>query len=243
VADNYEALLAGMAHAKGDAVLSMDADLQHPPALIPDMVRRLRNGAKIVTTRRIDSKENGFLKRWTAQIFYSVFSSLSSVRIEYGKADFRLLDREIVDLLLSLPEMTLFLRGMIEWIGFSQEVIDYVPNERIGGGDSRYTFRKMFGLALSGITSFSVVPLRLSFAIGILTMVLSVGCGLFVLYASLMGGTVMGWPSFVCFFSFLFGVQFVITGVLGEYLARAMAELKHRPRYIVAESVNALHVD
>ncbi len=237
------ALLAGLEHAEGGAVITMDADLQHPPDLIPEMVRRWRDGVDIVSTRRADTENGGIFKRLTARVFYSVFSSLSDMPIDRGKADFRLLDRRIVDLLLSMSEATLFLRGMVEWVGFSQEVIDYVPNERAGGGKSRYTLRKMVILALSGITSFSVAPLRLSLVVGVVTTMLSVAYALFAVYSALRGDVVRGWTSVVCFFSFLFGVQFIITGVLSEYLAQSIVELKRRPRYIVADSVKNVSTD
>ncbi len=200
-------------------------------------------GSKSISTRRVDIEEIGLFKRLTARAFYAFFSALSETRIDRGKADFRLLDRRIVDLLLSMSEATLFLRGMVEWVGFSQEVIDYVPNERAGGGKSRYTLRKMVILALSGITSFSVAPLRLSLAVGVVTTMLSVAYALFAVYSALRGDVVRGWTSVVCFFSFLFGVQFIITGVLSEYLAQSIVELKRRPRYIVADSVKNLSTE
>lgn len=233
---HQQALLAGLVHATGEAVITMDADLQHPPALIPEMVQRWRDGARIVSTRRSDPTVRTPFKRLTARAFYRLFSTLSGVELDYGKADYRLLDRQTVDLIVSLPESSLFLRGIVEWIGFSQEVIEYVPDER-SAGRTKYSLRKMAGLALSGITSFSVVPLRLSLVVGLVTTILSLGYGVYAVGALISGAVVRGWTSIICLFTFLFGVQFIVIGVMSEYLAQAFLEIKRRPRFVVADTV------
>ena len=143
-----------------------------------------------------------------------------------------------MDIIVSLPETNLFLRGIVEWTGIPQRVVVYTPSER-HAGRSKYSLRKMLGLALTGITSFSVVPLRLSLIIGMVTTVLSLGYGVFAVVAALSGLVVKGWTSLVCLFSFLFGIQFLITGVLSEYLAQTFLEVKRRPRFIVDASVRA----
>lgn len=235
---HQQALLAGLQMARGDAVITMDADLQHPPHLIPELVEHWKGGAQIVSTKRHDQASPGVLKKSTARAFYRLFSALSGVHIDHGKADYRLLDREVVDIIVSLPETNLFLRGIVEWTGIPQRVVVYTPSERLAGR-SKYSLRKMLGLALTGITSFSVVPLRLSLIIGMVTTVLSLGYGVFAVIAALSGLVVKGWTSLVCLFSFLFGIQFLITGVLSEYLAQTFLEVKRRPRFIVDASVRA----
>ena len=233
---HQQALLAGLQMARGDAVITMDADLQHPPDLIADMVGLWTDGAQIVSTKRSDSRRPGIFKKVTAHTFYRLFSALSGVHMDHGKADYRLLAREVVDIIVSLPETNLFLRGIVEWTGIPQKVVVYTPGER-HAGRSKYSLRKMLGLALTGITSFSVVPLRLGLVIGMITTVLSLGYGIFAVVAALSGHVVKGWTSLVCLFSFLFGIQFLITGVLSEYLAQTFLEVKRRPRFIVDSSV------
>ena len=155
------ALFAGMQHASGKAVVTMDGDLQHPPELLPEMLERWRAGDRIVHTIRVYSNEQGFLKRASSDLFYRLFSFLSGVEMESGMADFRLLDRQVLDELLKFKEEGLFLRGIVHWVGYQSSKLDFQCGQRFSG-KGKYNVRKMLKLAWTGITSFSLVPLRVS---------------------------------------------------------------------------------
>ncbi len=229
------ALFAGMQHASGDAVITMDGDLQHPPDLVPKMVERWRNGDKIVHSVRIDKEGRGFLKRITSKLFYKVFNYLSGVKMESGMADFRLIDRRVLDEILKFKEEGLFLRGIVHWVGYRSSNIEFQPGKRFSGS-RKYTFKKMIQLAWAGITSFSIVPLRVSIVIGVLTSLLAFTEVIYAIYAKIFTDTVVpGWASGVAVVSFLFGILFIMLGVLGEYIGRILIEAKGRPRYLVSE--------
>ncbi len=231
------ALFAGLESATGDAVVSMDGDLQHPPELVPKMVERWRGGDKIVHTVRIDQEGRGFLKRITSKLFYKVFNYLSGVHMESGMADFRLIDRGVLDEILKFKEEGLFLRGIVHWVGYRSSNIEFHPGERFSGS-RKYTFKKMIKLAWSGITSFSIVPLRVSIVIGVLTSLLAFAEVIYAVYAKMFTDTVVpGWASGVAVVSFLFGILFIMLGVLGEYIGRILIEARGRPRYLISEYI------
>jgi len=242
---HQNALRAGIERACGEVVVMMDADLQHPPELLPDMLERMRQGFDIVGTIRIDSDSSGKAKKASSSFFYRLMNRLSDVRIEPGSADFRLLSRKAVDVLLSMPERDLFWRGAVAWTGLPASMISYRAAPRIHGR-TKYTFRKMFAFAMDGIMSFSVRPLRITAALGAAISSLAF---LYAIYALAMrlftDRTVEGWTSILISVLLVGGLQLVSIGILGEYLGKLFMESKGRPAYIVREesSVATLHPD
>jgi glycosyltransferase involved in cell wall biosynthesis len=231
------ALLAGIAHASGRAVVTMDADLQHPPAVIESMIRLWRHGHKVVQTIRHDDDEVPWRKRWTSRLFYRVHGFLSGVEMREGMADFRLLDREVVDVLLQLPEAGLFLRGLIQWLDFPTTYVAYKVQPR-RAGRSKYSVAKMLALAWDGISSFSIVPLRLGIVFGLVTGGLAIlELGYVVAVRALSDAVVPGWASAIGVTSLLFAMLFFMLGVMGEYIGRILIEVRGRPRFVVAEGV------
>jgi len=236
------ALIAGMSHARGDAVVSMDADLQHPPHVLPTLLAEWRRGSKIVKTVRRDPSDLPAFKRMSSRLFYRVFSYLSGVDLRSGMADFRLIDREVLDQLLKFKEEGLFLRGIVQWVGYPNATIEFDCEPRFSGS-TKYNLRRMFRFAWHGISSFSLVPLRIGIAIGLgASTIAFVGVGYAIIAKWLDGHTVAGWASSVAIISFLFGVLFLFLAILAEYVGRILEEVRGRPRFIVSEEVgtNAL---
>lgn len=232
------ALSAGLEFARGDAVIVMDADLQHPPDLIPQMIAAWRAGHQVVYTIREDEKgRTGWFKRWTSAVFYKLLNAVSDVPITPGAADFRLMDRTVVDCLVSMPERSRFLRGMVSWVGFRQQGIPYRPHPR-HSGKSKYPLGKMFGLALQGLTSFSSMPLRVSAYLGLAAALAGLPYAIWAVYAKLFTDLVVpGWASLLVAVLFLGGVQLMSIGVIGEYVGRIYIEVKRRPLYLAEELI------
>lgn len=231
------ALLAGLSQAMGEAVITMDADLQHPPKVIPMLVGEWHKGKKIVHTIRLDPKDLPFLKKFTSKLFYKVFAFLSGVKIDQGMADFRLLDRQVVNEILRLREGGLFLRGLVQWVGYPSSKIEFQGRSRFSG-ESKYKFRKMLKFAWMGITSFSIIPLRLGIILGLLTSTVAFYQLLDAIYAKFFTDkAVPGWASMIGMVSLLFAVLFVLLGIIGEYIARILEEVRGRPRFIISEQV------
>ncbi len=232
---HQNALRAGMRYTTGGCVISMDADIQHPPELIPKMIKKWQEGYEIVYTVRKDSNKNSFFKKKTSDIFYGILSRLSDVRVPKGAADFRLLDRSVVDIISQLKENTLFLRGMIAWLGFKQYAIEYNPGERFAG-ETKYSIRKMVSLALNGITSFSIRPLRLATYLGFTIASLSFLYAAYAVYLKIFTDKVIsGWTSVLVSVLFLSGIQLITFGIMGEYIGKLFIESKGRPSYIIKE--------
>ncbi|WP_080058704.1 glycosyltransferase family 2 protein [Spirosoma aerolatum] len=230
------ALRAGYDNARGDAVICLDADLQHPPELIPALIEKWRQGFEVVyTVRRPDPKLSWF-KRTTSKYFYRVLRRVSNLEIEDGAADFRLLDRKVVDTIKQFKEADLFLRGAISWVGFRQCRILYEPAARYAGR-SKYSFRKMMQLAAMGITSFSTRPLYLSVTLGFCMSLFAVLFGAEAIYEHYFTNeTVSGWTTLVLLLVLIGGVQFIMIGIIGVYLGKTFVEVKGRPAYIIGDT-------
>jgi dolichol-phosphate mannosyltransferase len=228
------ALVAGLRHARGDAVVTMDGDLQHPPEFLPTLIEAWRDGADVVhTVRRLPPGAHHGVKERAARLFYRVMSALTSVPVIPASADFRLLDRRAVDAFNELEERFIFARGLIPWLGFKDTRVTYQVEPRFAG-QSKYGLWPMLRLALDGIFSFSVMPLRLISLLGALTTVFGVGFGVFALIAHLTGRVVAsGWTSVVVLILIFGGVQLLSVGILSEYVGRVYAEVKRRPRYVI----------
>jgi glycosyltransferase involved in cell wall biosynthesis len=228
------ALSAGMEAARATgAVITMDADGQHPPELLPALVARWEAGADIVQTLREPSSQEGLLKRQTSVWFYRVLGWLADIELPAGAADFRLMDRQAVDALNGLPERVRFVRGLVHWVGFRCAYVSYASEPRLSG-ETKYSLFKMMAFALNGLTSFSVRPLRLSFLMALIVIALA-GCySVFVLWAWWAGlALTPGWASIILVMMLLGGAQLFAIGVASEYLARSFMEQKQRPIYIL----------
>jgi polyisoprenyl-phosphate glycosyltransferase len=231
------ALHAGMMGSRGDVVITMDADLQHPPHVIPQLLEEWRKGSKIVSTLRIDHKNISLMKKVTSGLFYRIFSFLSGVEMAAGTSEFRLLDRQVVNELLKFHENGVFLRGLVHWVGFSNARVSYQCQDRFSG-ETKYSFFKMCKFAWRGITSFSIVPLRIGIFIGIITSLFAFYQLMEVLYYKMFTDRLVpGFASTVGLISLLFGILFILIGILGEYIGRILYEVRGRPRYIVSETV------
>ena len=229
-------LRAGLDFAKGDAVISMDADLQHPPELIPTLIAFWRAGNKVVYTKRKDKNDLSFFKKLTSKMFYKLVNYLSETKLEEGTADFRLLDRSVVEALKNFNENNLFYRGIIPGLGFRQHGIDYIPNERFSG-NTKYTFSKMVRFALTGITSSSAKPLYFSIYLGAFLALCSFFYALYAIYVSIFTTeAVAGWTSTIASILFIGGIQLMMLGIVGIYLGKLFSESKKRPNYIIEES-------
>lgn len=228
------ALIAGLAHADGDAVVTMDGDLQHPPEFLPTLVKAWREGVDVVSTVRHQTEaEPGGVKGAVSKLFYGVMSGLTSVAVQPAAADFRLLDRTAVDAFNALEERFVFMRGLVPWLGFSEAHYDYEVGTRFAG-ESKYRVWNMFRLALDGIFSFSVVPLRLISLLGLLTTGFGVAFGIFALISYATGRVDgAGWTSVVVLILIFGGVQLLSLGIVSEYVGRTYEEVKRRPRYVI----------
>jgi dolichol-phosphate mannosyltransferase len=232
---HQHALLAGLTHARGAAVISMDADLQHPPSLLAELVARWQEGAKVVHTVRRDGTAQPWMKRLTSRVFYRFYRTLTGSGIEPGMSDFRLLDRQVLDELLRFAEAGLFLRGLVHWVGYPATTVPFECGERLSG-TTKYPFLRMVRFAWTGITSFSVTPLRIGVLMGVLTSGVACLSLLYAVGAWLLGlPTVPGWSSVLGILSFLLGVVFIQLGIIGEYLGKVLIEVKRRPRFLVRE--------
>jgi dolichol-phosphate mannosyltransferase len=231
------ALRAGLRHARGRAAIVMDADFEHPPELIPELVAAWRAGAAVVTTQRVDGRAKiSAAKRLTSRFYYRLLDALGDVRIPPGSSDYMLIDRKAIDIVNAIDEQDLFLRGLVRWLGFPAVTVPFSRGER-RRGDSKYSLRRMVEFAVTGLSAHSIAPLR--FAVWLALAFTALG-GLLVLYSIvslfLIQRTVAGWSSIMAAIAILGAAQLLVLGIIGEYVGRILRETRRRPSYIIAET-------
>ena len=227
------ALTAGIDRARGDVVVLMDADGQHPIELVASMLAAWREGAQMVSATRQSRGDETFAKRLGTRLFYALVNAGSRVNIPKDDGDFRLMDRQVVDALKALPERNRFMKGLYAWVGFRTRIIPYQPDPRLSGRSS-YSLRRLAGLAFTGITAFSNLPLRIAGGIGGLIAIVALGYGGWAVVEHFVEGhTVPGYATLVTSLMFFSGVQLLSVGILGEYIGRIFDEVKQRPVYLV----------
>ncbi len=230
---------AGLRYSTGDAVIIIDADLQDPPELIPQMIELWENGNDVIYAKRKSREGETKFKLFTAKMFYRILNDLSDVSIPKDTGDFRLADRKVVDVINSLPEHDKFFRGLFSWVGFKQAPIEYERKERFAG-ETKYPLNKMIKLAKDGIFSFSTKPLRFVTKLGIISMIISI---LILIYSLLSfafdwNNLTAGWTSIMVTITFFAGVQLISLGMIAEYIGRIYEESKNRPSYIINKKIN-----
>lgn len=228
------ALTAGLQHARGEMVITLDADLQHPPKEIPRLIEQYHLGYDIVNTRRIDTAEIGYFKKTSSRLFYRIINRISEVPITESSSDFRLMSRKALDSFLQFNERSRFTRGLVSWMGFKQTVIDYICPPRFAG-KSKYTLRKMLHFAADGVTAFSAKPLRMASYVGVIVFLLGLLYAAYAIIQHITGSTIPGWTSLLVTVLLLGGIQLLTLGVIGEYLARIFNESKSRPLYFIKD--------
>ena len=233
------AVTAGLQNVTGDAVVIIDADLQDPPELIPEMIKLWEQGNEVIYGKRKSRKGESHFKLFTAKLFYQTLNALSDVEIPKDTGDFRLVDRKVVDTINDLPEHNKFLRGLFSWVGYKQIPFEYDRNERIAG-ETKYPFSKMFKLATDGIISFSTKPLKLVGGLGIISIIISICILIYALisFAFKLNDLSAGWTSIMVSITFFSGIQLISIWIMAEYIGRIYDETKRRPQYIIDKKVN-----
>jgi glycosyltransferase involved in cell wall biosynthesis len=229
------ALTCGLQHASGDVVISMDADLQHPPRMVDEMLARWQAGADVVFAVKANRDDEGALRRWGARAFYRLLNAFERYKVPPDGGDFRLMDRAVVDALLALPERNRFMKGLYAWVGFQAESIAYVPEER-HHGSSNFSLPQLLNLSLDGLTSFTTWPLRVATVCGVLVALSAIAYGIYqAMVYFLWGNPVSGWTTIVVGLTVLLGMQMILLGIMGEYIGRIFEEVKGRPIYVVKD--------
>ena len=238
------AIYAGLEHAKGDYVAIMDADMQDPPALLPQMYEILRDEPyDSVATRRVNRAGEPHIRSFFARSFYKLINHISDADIVDGARDYRLMKRAMVDAILSMKEYNRFSKGIFGWVGFRTKWLPYENVQRVAG-ETKWSFWRLFLYSIEGIVAFSTVPLAVASVFGILTCLCAALALCFILVRTLLfGDPVSGWPSMMCVMLFLGGIQLLSIGVIGQYLAKTYLETKHRPIYILQESSDGTKKD
>ena len=233
------AVTAGLKYVTGDAIVIMDADLQDPPELIPDMLKYWEDGYEVIYGKRKTREGESAFKLLTAKAFYNTLNKLSDVEIPKDTGDFRLVDKKVVDVINSLPEHNKFLRGLFSWVGFKQYAYEYERKERFAG-KTKYPLKKMLKLAQDGILSFSTKPLKIVGGFGIISVIISIAILIYSIlsFAFKWNNLTPGWTSLMCTMTFLGGVILISLWMIGEYIARIYDETKQRPQYIVDKTIN-----
>lgn len=229
------AMYAGLQNSKGDYVVMMDADLQDPPSLLPQMFEGINEGYDSVATRRVSRKGEPPIRSMFARMFYRLMRKISNAEMMDGARDYRLMSRQMVNAILDMGEYNRFTKGIFGWVGFNTKWLEYENVERVAG-ETKWSFWKLFVYSLEGITAFSTAPLTFISVLGVIFCFLSFAMIIFTIVRKLVfGDPVSGWPSLVCIILFLSGIQFFCTGILGQYIAKAYLEVKKRPIYIKNE--------
>lgn len=232
---HQNALKAGIDLAKldSDAIISMDGDLQHPPEIIPELVKRWEEGNDIVYTIRAEDQSLSFFKNKTSKLFYGLMNKLSEIKFEPGTADFRLIDRRVAEVFSDFSENELFIRGIMSWVGFSQFAINYTPHPRFSG-KSKYTISKMIRFAIQGITSFSTRPLYFAIFLGLGLSFFSIAFfAAYVGYSLYYGNTISGWASVITAIVFFGSLNLIVLGIIGIYIGKLFMQSKGRPNYLI----------
>ncbi len=230
------ALCAGLKKASGNAIITLDADLQHPPALINDMISLWLEGNDVVYAFREDKNlHTSSINNFSSTLFYKTINKLSDIELEDGTADYRLLDRKVVDVLNALPENDPFYRGLVKWVGFNQKSIPYTPNERFSG-ETKYNKKELTRLALKGITSFSTKPLNIAIYLGFIFSLLSLLYIPYAIVSYINNWAISGWTSVIVTIAFFGGLQLMILGIIGLYLGKLFMQSKNRPHFIIKET-------
>jgi glycosyltransferase involved in cell wall biosynthesis len=231
------AITAGMDRAEGDAVVIMDGDLQDPPEVVSAMIQKWREGYDVVYGQRSLHHGESVFKRATAAAFYRLLRALMPIEMPLDTGDFRLMSRSVVLSMRALREQHRFVRGMVSWVGFQQTAVHYERPERFAG-ETKYPLRKMIRFAIDGITSFSIVPLRIATWLGLLSGLAAIMTSGWALYSSIAGKTVPAWATITIAVTLAASAQLIMTGILGEYIGRIYEEVKRRPLYVVADTLN-----
>ena len=229
------ALTCGLEHAGGDVVISMDADLQHPPRMIDEMLAHWQSGADVVYAVKANRDDEGAFRRWGSRTFYRLLNAFERFKVPPDGGDFRLMDRAVVDALLALPERNRFMKGLYAWVGFRAVPITYLPEER-RHGKSHFNLPRLLNLSLDGLTAFTTWPLRLATVFGVLVALGAMAYGIYLTVVYLLwGNDVSGWTTIVVGLTVLLGIQMVLLGIMGEYIGRIFEEVKGRPIYVVKD--------
>ena len=230
-------MYAGLQKSHGDYVVIMDVDLQDPPSLLPEMIAYLEEGYDSVATRRVSRKGEPPIRSFFARIFYRLMKKISKTEMMDGARDYRLMTRQMVDAILSMPEYNRFTKGIFGWVGFETKWLEYENVER-AKGETKWNFWKLFLYSLDGITAFSTVPLMFASLMGGLFCLFAFALIIFTIVRKLLfGDPVSGWPSLVCIISLVSGVQLFCLGIVGQYLSKTYMEVKNRPIYLVKEEI------
>jgi len=234
---HMSAISAGMEHARGQAIFVIDADLQDPPEVFPEMAARWKEGYHVAYGKRIKRKGESVFKRWSATVFYRFLRRMTSVDLPSDTGEFRLIDRKVCDAVNKMPEKSRYIRGLVGWVGFRQVPVEYTREERFAGA-TKYPLRKMIAFAMDAVTSFSYKPLKLATMLGFLISLLSFIYIVFVLYQRFFTDqTITGWASIIAAVLFTQGIVLMILGLMGEYIGRIYTELQNRPLYIIQEII------
>jgi len=234
---HMSAISAGMEYAKGQAIFVIDADMQDPPEIFPEMASKWKEGYHVIYGKRIKRNGESLFKRWSARIFYRFLRRMTSVDLPPDTGEFRLIDRKVCDVVNKMPEKSRYIRGLVSWVGFKQIPVEYVRQER-RAGVTKYPFRKMLTFAMDAVTSFSYKPLKLATMLGFLISFISFLYILYVFYERFFTDrTITGWASTIAVILFTQGIVLMILGLMGEYIGRIYTELQNRPKYIIQEII------